>query len=90
MRCLMASLMLLSTISAAQADRVRLCVLFCLVDPPAAVDSFDRAYEPVIRTPEDAAQIKHLPRALRERLTRNETLYRCSKGWANPICKGMK
>lgn len=86
MRCLMASLMLLSTISAANADKVRLCVLFCLVETPKAVDSFDKAYERVVLTPEDAAAIKKLPRGLRERLTRNEVLYRCSMGWQNPIC----
>lgn len=87
MRCLMASLMILSTISAAQADRVRLCVLFCVVETPPAVDSYTALYEQVIRTPADSEEIKKLSRPLRERLTKNEVLYRCSKGWDNPICK---
>lgn len=87
MRCLMASLMLLSTISAASADKVRLCLLFCVVETPDAVDSFSKAYERVIQSSDDAGAIKKLPRALRERLTRNEVLYRCSTGWQNPICR---
>lgn len=87
MRCLMASLMILSTISAASADRVRFCFLFCAVESPAAVDSFDKAYERVILTPADSAAVKALPRGVRERLTRNEVLYRCSTGWQNPICR---
>lgn len=87
MRCLMASLMILSTISAAQADRVRLCVLFCLIESPPAVDSYTALYEMVIRSPTDADEVKRLSRPLRERLTRNEVLYRCATGWSNPICK---
>lgn len=87
MRCLMASLMLLSMISVAEADRVRLCILFCIVETPAAVDSFTTLYQRVITTPADANEIKRLSRPLRERLTRNEVLYRCSTGWQNVICR---
>lgn len=87
MRCLMASLIILSTISAASADRVRLCLLFCLVESAGATDSFSASYQRVITSPADSAAIKVLPRGVRERLTRNEVLYRCSQGWQNPICQ---
>lgn len=87
MRCLTAILITLSMISAAQAERVRLCVLFCLVETTGPVDSFAALYERVIRTPAEADEVKRLSRALRERLTRNEVLYRCATGWSNPICK---
>ncbi len=87
MRCLMAILILLSMISGANADRVRFCFLFCAVETPAAVDSFDKLYQRVVTSPADAGEIKKLSRPLRERLTRNETLYRCSQGWQNPICQ---
>jgi hypothetical protein len=90
MRCLMASLILLSTISVAQADKIKFCFLFCAVETPAAVDSYTTLYERVILSPQDADSVKQLPRALRERLTRNEVLYRCSTGWNNPICAEAK
>ncbi len=90
MRCLTAILVLLSTISAADADRVRLCILFCVVETPAAVDSFDKLYERVIVSPADSAEVNRLSRPLRERLTRNEVLYRCSTGWNNAICETLK
>lgn len=88
MRWMMASLIALSTISAASADRVRFCLLVCVVESQGgAVDSFTALYNRVIMSPADSAAIKKLPRPLRERLTRNEVLYRCSTGWDNPICK---
>lgn len=86
MRCLMASLTILLTISAAQAERVRLCVLFCVVESGAAVDSYTALYEPVIRSPSDSSEIKSLSRSLRARITKNDAQYRCSQGWNHPVC----
>lgn len=90
MRCLTTILILLSTISVAQADRIRFCFLVCAVEQQGAVDSYTALYEQVIRSPSEAKEIKGLSRPLRERLTRNEVLYRCSKGWNNPICAETK
>lgn len=87
MRWMMASLIVLSMISAAEAQRVRFCLLVCVVESQGAVDSFTTLYNRVITSPSDSEAIKKLPRPLRERLTRNEVLYRCSTGWDNPICK---
>ena len=91
MRWMMASLIALSMTSAASADRVRFCLLVCVVESAgSAVDSFTTLYNRVVTSPADADAIKKLPRPLRERLTRNEVLYRCSTGWDNPICRTAK
>lgn len=90
MRCLTAILTLLLTISAAEAQKVRLCLLFCVVEQQGAVDSFSSLYNRVITSPADSAEVKKLSRPLRERLTRNEVLYRCSTGWNNSICGKAK
>lgn len=87
MRCLIAILTLLLTISAAEAQKVKLCILFCVVEQEGAVDSFSTLYERVITSPADSAEVKKLSRPLRERLTRNEVLYRCSTGWKSPLCQ---
>lgn len=88
MRCLTATLTLLLTISAAEADRIKFCFIFCAVEQQGVVDSFSSVYQRVITSPADSAEIKKLSRPLRERLTRNEILYRCSTGWNNSICAG--
>lgn len=87
MRCLTAILTVLLMTSAAKADRVKFCFLFCAVESPAAVDSFCTSYSRVIRNPSDAAAVKGLPRNLRERNAANDTLYRCTcEGWKHKAC----
>jgi predicted NAD/FAD-binding protein len=78
------------TISAAEADRIKFCFIFCAVEHHGAVDSFSTVYQRVITSPADSAEIKKLSRPLRERLTRNEALYRCATGWNNAICGNAK
>lgn len=90
MRCLIAALMILSTISAARAERIRFCFLFCAIESTAAVDGFCQNYERVIRNAEDAGAIKNLSRAPKSRISRNDVLYRCTcEAWQNPICAGL-
>lgn len=91
MRCLIAILIGLSTISAANAERVRFCFLLCAIEAPATADSFCAAYERVIRSGDDTAGVKALSRTAKARLARNETLYRCAcENWNNPICATAK
>lgn len=75
--------------SAAQAEKVRFCFLFCAVERDV-VDSYQSLYGRVITDPSDSDAIKKLPRPLRERIVRNETLHRCLSGWDNPICNELK
>lgn len=89
MRCLIAILTILLTLSAAQGAEVKFCFLFCVVEQEPPVDSFCQAYQQVNRSAEDAADIKRMTRRdARVRLTANDVLYLCKcKGWENPICK---
>lgn len=54
----------------------------------APIDGFAQRYERIIRSPEDSASIKTLPRHLRDRIAGNDTQYLCATGWEDPICKG--
>lgn len=88
MRCPTAILMTSMMLSAAQADTVRFCFLFCAVEDAPVVDSFCQAYQRVNASAADSAEIKKLSRGPRARLTANDVLYLCKcKIWDNPICK---
>ena len=90
MRCLTAILIALLMTSAANAEKIKFCFLFCIIESEVS-DSFVAAYKRVILSPADSADIKKLPRPLRERLTANETLYRCETDWrGRPICSSSK
>lgn len=86
MRYLIAILMTLTTLSAARADEVEFCFLFCSVKRPVVSD-FCTSYLKVNQGASDAAEIKKLSRGPKSRLTANEVLYLCKcKAWDNPIC----
>ncbi len=86
MRCLIAILMTLTTLSAARADEVEFCFLFCSVKRPVVSD-FCQAYVKVNQGAADSAEIKKLSRGPKSRLTANDVLYLCKcKAWDNPIC----
>ncbi len=90
MRCLIAGLTILLTLSAApaRADRVKFCFLFCEIEQDSPVDSFCQVYQKVNQGAADSAEIKKLSRGPKDRLTANEVLYLCKcKAWENPICK---
>lgn len=88
MRWMLALSMILLTLSDAPAAEIKFCFLFCAVEQESPVDSFCQAYQQVNRSPEDAAEIKKLPRAPKVRLNTNDVLYLCKcKRWDNPICK---
>lgn len=90
MRWAMAISTILLTLSAARADEVEFCFLFCTVKRPAA-DSFCMSYQQVNRSAQDAAAIGALPRAPKVRLTANDVLYLCRcRGWDHPVCKSGK
>lgn len=75
--------------SAASADRIKFCFLFCAVEADGPVDSFTQVYSRVILSPADSEEIKKLSRPLRERITGNEVKYRCETDWkGRPICTG--
>lgn len=87
MRCLIATLTILLTLSAARADEVQFCFLFCSVKRAAPVDSFCQSYQRVNQSAADSAEIKKLSRGPKVRLNANDVLYLCKcKGWDNPIC----
>lgn len=87
MRCLIATLTILLTLSAARADEIQFCFLFCSVKQAAPVDSFCQSYQRVNQSAADSAEIKKLSRGPKVRLTANDVLYLCKcKGWDNPIC----
>jgi hypothetical protein len=55
--------------------------------PPAAINSFCRAYQRVIRSPEEGASLAGAHRLVKERVAANDTLYRCEcEHWDNPVC----
>lgn len=76
--------------SPSHADRVRFCFLFCEIESTSSAGGFDALYQPIIRSPADAAQIKGLKDPVRKRVEANEILWRCNKGFDHPICKGVK
>lgn len=87
MRCLMATLTILLTLSGARAGEVKFCFLFCAVEQAVPVDSFCQSYQRVNQGAADSAEIKKLSRGPKVRLNANEVLYLCKcKGWDNPIC----
>lgn len=77
-------------VSPSHADRVRFCFLFCEIESTGPADGFDTLYQPIIRSPADAAQIKALKDPVRKRIEQNEILFRCNKDFDHPICKGVK
>lgn len=87
MRCLIATLTILLTLSAARAGDIKFCFLLCAYEQAAPVDSFCQSYQRVNRSPADSAEVKKLSRGPKDRLTANDVLYLCKcKGWNNPIC----
>lgn len=90
MRWAIASLMIFCATSAAEAERVRFCFLFCTVETEAPADSFCAAYERVIRSELDGAEIGTVSRAVRQRIARNDALYRCvCQNWQHPVCRDL-
>lgn len=89
MRCLMAILTILLTLSGAQAAEVKFCFLFCVVEQEPVVDSFCQSYLQVNQSADDAADLKRLTRRdPKVRINTNDVLYLCKcKGWDDPICK---
>lgn len=88
MRCLIASLTILLTLSAASADTIKFCFLFCAVEPAPVVDSFCQTYQQVNQSPADSAEIKKLTRDPKVRLNANDVIFLCKcRAWNNPICK---
>lgn len=90
MRCLMASLAIWLTLSAAsEAASIKFCFLFCAVEADVT-DGFCQNYERVIRSPSDSAEVRKMKGDTLKRTARNDTLYRCTcEGWKNPICGSM-
>jgi len=87
MRYLIASLMILTTLSVARAGEVKFCFLFCAFEQSAPMDSFCQSYQRVNQRPADGVEIERLSRGLKARLTANDVLYLCKcKAWDNPIC----
>lgn len=88
MRYLIASLMILLTLSGARADEVEFCFLFCSVKRPV-VNSFCQNYTLVNQNAGDAAAVKGISRRdVKVRLNANDVKYLCQcRAWSNPICK---
>lgn len=71
---------------AAEAQRVRFCVLCAIEDAPT-LDTLCSLQERVVRSPADAAAVKALPQALQRRLLANDVRWRCKcENWQNPAC----
>lgn len=82
------SLTLLAVPQPARADRIKFCFLFCEVETTAPIDSFCQSYQPVMRSPADAAVVKGARGQVQNRVVKNDVFYRCAcTGWTDPICK---
>lgn len=88
MRFLIASLTILLTLSAARADEIEFCFLFCAVKRPV-INSFCQNYTLVNQNRLDAAAVKGISRRdVKVRLNANDVKYLCQcRSWKNPICE---
>lgn len=63
--------------SAAVAEKVKFCILFCLVEQETVVvDGFCQQYNRLLTDAKAAEEVKKLSRPLKDRLVANEAQYR--------------